>query len=562
MSRSLAHRCIVDAWLVASSPVHVGGMGGEGDVDLAVARDGLGRLVVPGTSIAGAWRSVMRNQVPPSDAERGDVDEVLWGPLDPGPERGRGSLMSVEDALVVAPGRGGTLPADVDVPGHRPAQPALDVRDHVGIDRRTGAASPDVLYSRASLPAGTLLRLRVEVDIPADDMADELIGRFHQALAVLRYGFNLGSGSNHGLGRVELAEGAKLASIDVRPGGASALKALLQPEFEDLVARIGELDDPRSAQTATASIHWKPLTPTLVQASLEGDDADIHPLADEHEGKVRLVIPGSSIRGALRSHAEMIVRTVLGHDTVAERLIDQLEPDGVVTALFGGNPPQKDDGGGAIGSRGSTSDEDTDTRDAITADSPAWIGRGALKVHDVFGTTTIPWEHWAEVTGEPLGDVDEKRGKKALSEDARKAIKLGGLRQRHHVAIDRWTGGASKSALFSVLVPEPSRDSRSVDWSPIELEVDLARLERTGLADEALALFWLVLRDLHAGRIAIGSGATRGRGSITVDDPLVVEMPGGPTEIPHQSWIDAWRTWAESGGAPLVGAEADATEER
>lgn len=85
-----------------------------------------------------------------------------------------------------------------------------------------------------------------------------------------------------------------------------------------------------------------------------------------------------------------------------------------------------------------------------------------------------------------------------------------------HVAIDRWTGGASDHRLFSALDP-----SATVAWEPIRLEVDVARLDRhcrSDAASAALPLLLLVLRDLRDGWLSLGYGGTRGRGQIEVTD--------------------------------------------
>ena len=58
-----------------------------------------------------------------------------------------------------------------------------------------------------------------------------------------------------------------------------------------------------------------------------------------------------------------------------------------------------------------------------------------------------------------------------------------------HVAIDRWTGGAADSFLYSVLEPV------AVDWPEIELCVDLDRLAPKENRDAALALLLLTLKD-------------------------------------------------------------------
>ncbi len=122
-----------------------------------------------------------------------------------------------------------------------------------------------------------------------------------------------------------------------------------------------------------------------------------------------------------------------------------------------------------------------------------------------------------------------------------------GFDQADHVAIDRWTGGAADKLLFTVLEPW------NVQWEPIELSVDIARL-----GDEAhpsLALLMLVLRDLRDRRLPIGQGTTRGFGDITAS--VTIATPDGISELGDylvspagRQLRDAWEAlWKEQAAA-------------
>jgi hypothetical protein len=96
------------------------------------------------------------------------------------------------------------------------------------------------------------------------------------------------------------------------------------------------------------------------------------------------------------------------------------------------------------------------------------------------------------------------------------------LRIADHVAVDRWTGGAAESRLFSVLEP------MGAAWEPMRLRLDCRRAGGGGGGDGggggvrvgdqrlALALLLLVLRDLAGGWLAFGFGSTRGQGHVAV----------------------------------------------
>lgn len=53
----------------------------------------------------------------------------------------------------------------------------------------------------------------------------------------------------------------------------------------------------------------------MVKAEGEGIAVDILPLISGFDGGITFVLPGSSIKGALRTQAERIIRTVLQKET-------------------------------------------------------------------------------------------------------------------------------------------------------------------------------------------------------------------------------------------------------
>ena len=54
MARKMQARWKINGTLTAETPIHVGGMGGDADTDLALAINGGGNYYIPGTRLAGA----------------------------------------------------------------------------------------------------------------------------------------------------------------------------------------------------------------------------------------------------------------------------------------------------------------------------------------------------------------------------------------------------------------------------------------------------------------------------------------------------------------------------
>ena len=94
--------------LIARTPIRVGSSRSEGDVDLPVLRDGRGRVLIPGTSFAGACRAWFVDNHP--DAEL--VDHIFGGTDD----KFGASLVTFLDSGVDS---------------------VVEIRNGVGIDRRT-----------------------------------------------------------------------------------------------------------------------------------------------------------------------------------------------------------------------------------------------------------------------------------------------------------------------------------------------------------------------------------------------------------------------------------------
>ena len=141
--------------------------------------------------------------------------------------------------------------------------------------------------------------------------------------------------------------------------------------------------------------------------------------------------------------------------------------------------------------------------------------KGRLMFKDVYCTENVSAEGWLEEDADTLDAVTEKE---------------------YHTAIDRFTGGASESALYSA---RPVKASKV--WDRITITLDTAEAgERTIKAE--LALLKLIIGDIAAGRVTLGFGTLRGLGRI--------ELAGEAEGLPETSeLIDAWRQFIANGGS-------------
>ncbi|MEV6981855.1 RAMP superfamily CRISPR-associated protein [Sphaerisporangium sp. NPDC051017] len=527
VGRHVTSRVRARGWLRTESPLHVGGLGGGPSEPLPIAVDGLGRLYVPGTTLAG----VLRHWSLGADPDTGVLDE-LWGFVRRQGGEGQASRVVVADALITAAPRldDRGLPAD-------PLDPAiLEFRPSVGIDRVTGTAAPEFLYGRAVVPAGYHIRLEMDIESHQDGSADE--ARMGALLAALGAGeVRIGAATGRGLGAVRLLDDPLDLVVD-RFDSPAGLVALLRndPARRRTAAALRSADPrlPARRDLLDVRVTWTPKAPVMVRAGTGGLVIDTLPLTtrvDRHH--LTLVLPGGSVKGMLRSHAELVERTARcadaptagaaaspgEHSAAFRSQLDQLP---AVRALFG-----------------SARDDSADR------------GAGALRAEECTALVTIPGTLWKSVTGDDDRRPDQDRRehrhghedrdqradqvrrpdqshreahderRATLPDSVRDRLEDLGMARADHVALDRWTGGAADGRLFSVLEPY------DVDWEPIRLSVDLTRLgaER----DIALALLLLTLRDLAGGRLPLGASTNRGFGDIEVTQ---ITLTGGPWPDP------------------------------
>ncbi|MDG4765300.1 RAMP superfamily CRISPR-associated protein [Solwaraspora sp. WMMD406] len=504
MSRRVTRRWELTGSLVAQAPLHIGGLD-AGPAQLVQARDGAGRPLLPGTALAGVIRSALRAD--------GVPDHRLWGLA---PERdgtgGEASWVRVDDAPAV-----GT--------------PTVELRDHVSIDRVHGVAAKGHLFSREVLAAGTRFTFRMVVDAPqgtAGESAKELV---HAVAARLRGpGISVGAAVTRGLGLVRLTDAVlRESDLATQAGMLAALRT--GGELVDLPTAD---PDEVPAGVLRIVVPWRPRGPLAVQVSSDGDVVSAFPLTGRDGEHTRLELPGSSIKGVLRGHAERITRTVTGAPTPT-KFLDQMRAEGLgpVAALFG-----------------TAADRDGDDREL-----PAGR-RGALRVATCVSTAALPTAQWEAVrllqrrlddTVDHDGSEPADDGKPERTTDQVR-VALGTLQRAvdelnatvdgirftiaHHVAVDRWTGGAAEALLFATVEPHATGPDA---WQPIVLDLAVDQLDQDptttgpGADDDrraAVALLLLTLRDLCDGWIGFGHGTTRGAGGVRVDPHAVTFRAG------------------------------------
>ena len=558
-----------------TSELHIGGVDevperdGKGTV-IRFCRNGLKEPTIPGRSIRGAVRAAcdvarqaLEDAGDPATQDGGVFSKASWVSLwgDDSADTGKSLLdrrLRRDDSLPIR--KSALTFHAVSFPAYKDSDSGdspLPRRYGVGIDRTTGAASDGALYEHEFLPRGTRFAIRITAEGhdgekmgreqsdgipgPAPSKAIELL--LHLILSFFKNeAISLGGRTGSGQGAIKVQESDKKhqGSNEERQDSddqylriVGKSKGIEEKRLVDVVDPLtGALTEGPESSEGTDSSAWVGMQPARIKITWwsptgifvaedekltkhrkaqkeaekenrkKGTDEEVHevvyPLRDPSVAwdEAQLLIPGTSIRGALRSRASRIARTVLAarrelEPFTSHDLHEQIaaEPN-LVRYMFGSTEY-----------------------------------RGAVTVHDCLST---------------------ERGKR--------------IEVTHNV-IDRWTGGVIDGGLFTEAVYLGTR------WEPITIDIDLRQLlnnieaekgpedreqskpTHADYAHAAYVLLGLVLAELSAGTLPLGSRSTRGLGQVVV---TTIEVEGANRKgVDLPSW---YFTGCEALQQPATGA--------
>lgn len=299
-------------------------------------------------------------------------------------------------------------------------------------------------------------------------------------------------------------------------------------------AELGPRDDqgssvPSHFHPTTVRIGWNSPTGVFVHDPQADDGNTQYPLraktADNNgeNSTAPLLLPGTSIRGALRSRCSRIARTV----------------------LYADNPP----------SQGESFTQADSDGNQVPIDIHEQLAKEPRLVRYMFGTT------------EYRGAV---RVRDCTTKNTGPSIKV------THNAIDRWTGGVVEGLLFNeVTYPHAT-------WNDIVIEVDTARLlqnvkTESSIADLSLddcvpfaraswCLLCIALAELSAGTLPLGGKTTRGLGQVEVTSLSMSGADGQVVNSPAEEILwkrnDSSEDDARGGAAALLAYLRNETEKQ
>lgn len=498
----------------------------------AFVRNGLGEAILPGRSIKGAIRAAFEEHMNELRFSKEELKSLWGGEMRQDVGTGKESLPLRASALtfhhtVVWDRNQGDLP-------HRMS---------TAIDRATGRAADGALFAYEYLPVDTTFKIRISAETqdqaPAKSGETEstkqseepkgtppanpaLVEKALDAVITLIHSklISLGGRTGAGWGRVELGHDEVLrvqvaipAPVAKTGKPTDPLDQLLNPPRPKPLEEAASSSSFLSASTSL-EIEWKAPSGLFVEMnkpdgikSPEEDTVPAAPLrnwhlndthrADHgdatypkvaHEDKASLLLPGTSIRGALRSHCSRIARSIVsdgeGSDelTMAEDVHKQLAADPILVRYLFGTTEY----------------------------------RGAVRVHDC------------------EGQISEEEPLKLTRN-----------------AIDRVTGSAAHGALYSeLLYPHVTWDSIQIDIDHAQLCRNIRQdpggfvLPDPSSSDKdyelpgfkirlqaAILLLTMAVTDLCEGVLPLGGGTGGGLGFIEVSRVSFIGLPDTTSQV-------------------------------
>jgi CRISPR/Cas system CSM-associated protein Csm3 (group 7 of RAMP superfamily) len=425
---------------------------------LPLARDAAGAPYIPATSVAGALRAHARNQ-------GGDLDTHLFGDVhqEPDPQDRRRQRTVATASPVRFLGTRAALPPvhhgeGQDEHHNERANDGTLRRTHTAIDRHRAAAVPRTLHSRDLLPPGTTITVWLRLDSPTADPPQA--ATLERLLATWRP--TIGGARSTGNGRAQLTALTRKILDLSSPGDRHHWLTHGGPALFQGAQPVPGFD---ATTAATPSLlYGRTFTFTIADALHIGTGTRGHgerrttkralQLRD-HDGHP--LIPGSTWKGLLRSRCEFILRS--------------LSQPACPPSLGPGAP----------------------------------AACGTCRICTAFGHTRASGDSQDNANADSVG----LRGRLIfLDSPVDEAVTV----SRNHVALDRVFGGASDKLLFTEEVVEQGR----LDLAVLD-EPPAAHGHRDAPDPVLTDVLLLALYDLHTGALGVGTGTTRGYGTLQAD---------------------------------------------
>ena len=291
----LKGKIILEGVIELLSPAIIGS-GRDEHSDIDVLRDSEGKVYIPATSFAG----VLRHTIKLDDSYKGKL-EHFWGTSkeEQNHQRLRQSSVRIDDLL----------PVD---------KSSVVIRDGVKINNKKGIAEDKGKFDYEVIEPGARFNLHIEVTLDGieDDFKKIMLATI---INLLKEGkIRIGAKTNSGFGRINLVD-EKICIFDF-----SKKEDVLRWLKQDLsvLSALGADPFELKPKTFTISADFVIKNSLIVRSYIfDPDKPDIENI--KSNGKP--VLPGTSIKGAIRARAERIVKTLGKSESVISDLFGEVD---------------------------------------------------------------------------------------------------------------------------------------------------------------------------------------------------------------------------------------------
>lgn len=451
MTDRTSHRSILERWvvkgkLILQTPAHFGNGDADPLTDMPLLLDEVeGNPLLPGASIAGALRNYLREREYGygTEEDKNSKTSKLFGSVRVTDDEGSQSPLIINDA----PGKSA----------------GFELRDGVAIDAETRTAADEKKFDIQLLAAGSTFDLHFELVVSKDADSQDLRDALVTALHGLEQGeITLGARKRRGFGQVTVTDW-QVFKFDLQTkeglvnwlGFDQGLKLPKQQTGDTLASKLSaslQKGDERSFAHLTA--HFAIDGTLLIRSGFgeTGNSPDtVHLRSKRGESSVP-VIPGTSLAGVLRQRAVKIGRTIAPNVQAKNEKGELLFKLGKDKKLV-----------------------------------PLW--KAEVFVNEFFGPAEIKAGEHAKASRVSVRETEIK--------DTTQLVVT-------RVKIDRFTGGAYESALFS---EQPEIGKSKTESVTLDLTLRNPK-------EEELGLLLLLLKDLWTGDLPIGGESSVGRGRL------------------------------------------------
>jgi len=274
------------------SPIIIGKGKSEGWVDIEVIKDENGNFYIPGSSFKGALRHFLQENFDIRDKTLG----IFLGSQE-------SQAIAIFDDLIPT------------------KSTATEIRDGVAIDYKTNIAREGAKYDYEIVPAGYSFDLSIEINI-YDDLSEKDVQDVYRMLATINHvlknenkRFCLGAMTTKGFGVVKLKNQEDLKAYKFEPISELSSNPWIKYLLNESLPEEFNFSDYspynyKSNNYFSISASFRIKNSLIIGSSPSVDDeADKVPL--KSNGK--WVLPGTSVKGAIRSRAERIINTLGGN---------------------------------------------------------------------------------------------------------------------------------------------------------------------------------------------------------------------------------------------------------